>query len=196
MAVGFEDIRDAFDEAMKGAEAVRAAAEEEAARIVEEARAEADRIRRAAQLEDNAVRVWAMEAVKDIRGRLDELEALLSPEGSGRDGSTPHAGHAHEGAVARHAASGAVVDSAPSSRGVVDTDEGSPMFVGDGAAAEDGAALVNGGSGSRPPSTAADGAVAGGGETAPSGVGGGEWDEPITTVELLGGDAPITAEEY
>jgi hypothetical protein len=189
VAVGFEDIRDAFDEAMKGAEAVRAAAEEEAARIVEEARAEADRIRRTAQLEDNAVRVWAMEAVKDIRSRLDELEALLSPGGSGRDGSSPRAGHAHEGAVAHQGASGAVVDDAPPSRGV---DEGSPMVVGDGVAAGDGAALVNGGSGSRTPSTAA--ASAGGAEAAPSAVG--EWDEPITAVELLGGDAPIAPGEY
>lgn len=185
MAVGFEDIRDAFDEAMKGAEAVRAAAEEEAARIVEEARAEADKIRRTAQLEDNAVRVWAMEAVKDIRSRLDELEALLSPGGSGRNGSSPRAGHAHQGA------SSAVVDNAPPSRGV---DEGSPMVVGDGVAAGDGAALVDGGNGGRPLSTAA--ASAGGAEAAPSAVGGGEWDEPITPVELLGGDAPITPGEY
>lgn len=191
MAVGFEDIRDAFDEAMKGAEAVRAAAEEEAARIVEEARAEADRIRRTAQLEDNAVRVWAMEAVKGIRSRLDELEALLSPGGSGRDGSSPCAGAAHEGAVAHQGASSAVVDDAPPSRGV---DEGSPMVVGDGAVAGDGAVLVDGGNGGRPLSTAA--ASAGRAEAAPSAVGGGEWDEPITTVELLGGDAPITAEEY
>lgn len=183
MAVGFEDIRDAFDEAMKGAEAVRAAAEEEAARIVEEARAEADRIRRAAQLEDNAVRVWAMEAVKDIRSRLDELEALLSPGGIGRDGSSPSAGAAHEGAVAHQGASSAVVDDDPSSRGVVDTGEGSSLVVGDGVAADASA-----------PSTAA--ASAGGAEAAPSAVGGGEWDEPIATVELLGGDAPITAEEY
>lgn len=192
MAVGFEDIRDAFDEAMKGAEAVRAAAEEEAARIVEEARAEADRIRRAAQLEDNAVRVWAMEAVKDIRSRLDELEALLAPGGSGRNGSTPRAGAAHEGAVAHQGASSAVVGDDPPSRGSVDADEGSPLVVGDGATAEDGAALVDGGSGSRPPSTAEAGA--GGAEAAPSAVG--EWDEPITTVELLGGDAPITPGEY
>lgn len=190
MAVGFEDIRDAFDEAMKGAEAVRAAAEEEAARIVEEARAEAEEIRRTAQLEDIAVRVWAMEAVKDIRGRLDELEALLSPGGSGRNGSTPRTGAAHEWPVAHQGASSAVVDDAPSSRGVVDADEGSPLVVGDSAAVEDGAALVDGGS--RSPSTVA--ANAGGVEAAPSAVG--EWDEPITTVELLGGDAPITPGEY
>lgn len=193
MAVGFEDIRDAFDEAMKGAEAVRAAAEEEAARIVEEARAEADGIRRAAQSEDMAVRVWALEAVKDIRGRLDELEALLSPRGSGRNGSTPRAGAAHEGPVVHQDTSSAVVGDDPSSRGVVDADEGSPMVVSDGVAAEDGAELVNGGSSSHPQSTAVDGAVAGGGETAPSGVG---WDEPITPVELMGGDAPITPGEY
>ena len=183
MAVGFEDIRDAFDEAMKGAEAVRAAAEEEAARIVEEARAEADSIRRTAQLEDNAVRVWALEAVKDIRGRLDELEALLSLGGSGRDGSTPRAGAAHEGSVVHQDTSSAVVGDDPSSRGAVDADEG-------------GAAVGNEGVSGSPASTAADGAVAGGGETAPSGVGGGGWDEPITPVELLGGDAPITPGEY